>query len=144
MPMVLPRAWFDSRVMPFDSKAVQVFLADDSPFICERVAAALTDAGLLVVGQAATPDTCIQGILQTRPDAVVLDVRLRGGSGLQVMQAVRPVAPQIAFVVFSDNAADAYRQRYLREGASAFLEKGIELTRLAETVSLAARATRTH
>ena len=130
--------------MPSEPTALQVFLADDSPFICERVAAALTDAGLLVVGQAATPDTCIQGILRTQPDAVVLDVRLQGGSGLQVMHAVRPVEPQIAIVVFSNNASDAYRQRYLREGASAFLEKGIDLERLAETVSLAARATRTH
>lgn len=140
--MVRLRAWRDSRVMPSQSASLQIFLADDSPFICERVIAALTDAGLLVVGQAATPDSCIQGILRTQPDAVVLDVRLQGGSGLQVMHAVRPVAPQIAFVVFSNDASDAYRERYLREGASAFLEKGIDLKRLAETVTLAARATR--
>ncbi len=134
----------DSQVMPPGPAALHVFLADDSALICLRVAAALTDAGLLVVGQAATPDTCIHGILQTQPDAVVLDVRLQGGSGLQVMRAVRPAAPQIAFVVFSNNASDVYRRRYLREGASAFLEKSLDLERLAEAVTLAARAAASH
>ena len=99
---------------------------------------------MLVVGQAATPDACITGILQTWPDAVVLDVRLQGGSGLQVLQAVRRVAPHIGFVIFSNNASTGYRQRYLREGASAFLEKSLDLERLAGAVTLAVHSTRMH
>ena len=75
---------------------------------------------------------------------MVLDVRLQGGSGLQVLRAVRQTEPNMVFVVFSNNASDAYRQRYLREGASAFLEKSLDLERLAETVTLAARAARSH
>ena len=138
------RARGDSRVMPPEPAALHVFLADDSALIRDRVAAALTDAGLIVAGQAATPNACIHGILKSRPDAVVLDVRLQGGSGLQVLRAVRQTEPNMVFVVFSNNASDAYRQRYLREGASAFLEKSLDLERLAETVTLAARAARSH
>ena len=142
--MVRPPVRRDSQVMPSNAATLQIFLADDSPLICERVSAALTDAGLIVVGQAATPDTCIQAILRSRPDAVVLDVRLQGGSGLQVMRTVRPAAPQIAFVVFSDNASEVYRQRYLLEGASAFLDKGADLGRLAAAVQLAVRTAASH
>lgn len=142
--MVQPPVRRDSQVMPLDAAALQIFIADDSKLICDRVSAALKDAGLIVVGQAATPDTCIQAILQSQPDAVVLDVRLQGGSGLQVMRTVRPAAPQIAFVVFSDNASEVYRQRYLLEGASAFLDKGVDLGRLAEAVQLAVRTAASH
>ena len=66
-----------------------------------------------VVGEAETPQACIAGILSTRPDVVVLDVQLEGGQGLEVLRAVRCAAPQVAFVVFSNNAGPAYRKRYL-------------------------------
>ena len=73
----------------------------------------LADRGISVVGAAATQDS-IDGILAARPDVVVLDVQLEGGSGLQVLRAVHPVEPGIAFVVFSNNVGLAYRKRATR------------------------------
>ncbi|MDO8373892.1 MAG: response regulator, partial [Polaromonas sp.] len=70
---------------------------------------------------------------------VVLDVQLEGGSGLQVLSAVHPAAPDIAFVVFSSNSGPAYRKRYFREGAEAFLDKSTEFDQLVQTVAKASR-----
>jgi DNA-binding NarL/FixJ family response regulator len=114
---------------------VKVFLADDSPLVRGRVAAMLGDGGMNVVGQAETPQSSIHGILTSRPDVVVLDVQLEGGSGLQVLRAVREVAPSIAFIVFSNNAGGAYRQRYLGEGADRFLDKTTEFDQLVLAVT---------
>ncbi|MDP3797861.1 MAG: response regulator transcription factor [Polaromonas sp.] len=114
---------------------VRVFLADDSALIRSRVAAMLGVNEMTVVGQAETPQESIDGILATAPDVVVLDVQLDGGSGLQVLRAVRRAAPQIAFVVFSNNAGPAYRKRYLREGAARFLDKSTESDQLAQAVA---------
>lgn len=122
------------------SKAsIKVFLADDSLQIRERVNALLATAHMDVVGQAATPDTCIEGILSSQPDVVVLDVQLEGGTGLQVLKAVRGADPQVAFVVFSNNSAPAYRKRYLGEGAVRFLDKSTEFDQLAQAVATAGR-----
>jgi two-component system response regulator DesR len=118
---------------------VKVFLADDSPLVRGRVAAMLGDGGIDVVGQAETPQSSIHGILTTRPDVVVLDVQLEGGSGLQVLREVREVAPSISFVVFSNNAGDAYRKRYLGEGADRFLDKTTEFDQLVLAVTDASR-----
>ena len=118
---------------------VKVFLADDSPLVRGRVAAMLGDGGMNVVGQAETPQSSIHGILTSRPDVVVLDVQLEGGSGLQVLRAVREVAPSIAFIVFSNNAGCAYRQRYLGEGADRFLDKTTEFDQLVPAVADAYR-----
>ena len=118
--------------------ATTVFLADDSLPIRERVAELLGHGACRVVGEAATPQACIDGILTSHPDVVVLDVQLEGGTGLQVLKAVRSAAPEIAFVVFSNNAQPAYRKRYLAAGALCFLDKSSEFDQLPQAVAGAA------
>jgi len=120
--------------MPAD-RSVRVFLADDSLAIRQRVAGLLAERAMSVVGEAATPQDSIQGILAARPDVVVLDVQLEGGTGLQVLRAVRRAQPAIAFVVFSNSATAPYRKRYLGEGARRFLDKTSEFDQLALAVA---------
>ena len=119
--------------------SIKVFLADDSQPIRQRICALLDAADIDVVGEAATPATCISAILDLHPDVVVLDIQLEGGSGLQVLQAVRAAHPDVAFVVFSNNCAPAYRKRYLGEGAACFLDKSTEFDQLAGAVVTAGR-----
>ena len=103
----------DSCSMPSNSVPLTVFLADDSAPIRLRVKEMLREQGLTVVGEAETPQSCINAILQLLPDVVVLDIQLRDGSGMQVLREVRKAAPGVALVVFSNNASPAYRKRYL-------------------------------
>jgi two-component system response regulator DesR len=116
---------------------IKVFLADDSQLICDRVAAILAAAGMTIVGRADSPQSCFDGILQSRPHVVVLDVQLDGGAGLEVLRTVRLAAPEVAFVVFSNNSGPAYRRRYLAEGALEFVDKSTELDLLAPAVARA-------
>ncbi|MBA4328091.1 MAG: DNA-binding response regulator [Polaromonas sp.] len=118
-------------------RPLKVFHADDSPLIRERVAGLLDSSMMAIVGHAETPQYAIEGILAMHPDVVVLDVQLEGGSGLQVLRAVRNSAPDIAFVIFSNHSDPAYRKRYLGEGAQAFLDKSTEFDQLARAVSQA-------
>ena len=128
--------------MPSTAPA-RVFLADDSGPIRARVAALLGAHALSVVGEAATPQACIAGILASQPQVVVLDIQLEGGTGLEVLRAIRQAAPGIAFVVFSNNAGPAYRKRYLGEGADAFLDKSSDFERLPGAIA-EARARHLH
>jgi DNA-binding NarL/FixJ family response regulator len=125
--------------MPRSKAPVKVFLAEDSQAMRTRIAALLGGSAFAVIGQAETPHGCIAGILEVQPDVVVLDVHLDGGSGLEVLRAVRRIAPAIAFLVFSNSSGPAYRKRYLDEGAVAFLDKTTEVTELVPAVGRAAR-----
>jgi len=127
----------DSHDMPTSTVPVKVFLADDSAMIRERVATMLAGRAIDIVGEAQTPQGSIDGILAAQPDVVVLDVQLEGGTGLEVLRAVRDADPDIAFVVFSNNAGPAYRKRYLGEGARRFLDKTTEFDQLVRAVELA-------
>lgn len=120
--------------MPQSNINLRVFLADDSAAIRERVAAILAAGQMTIVGQAETPQGSIDGILSAQPDVVVLDVQLEGGTGLEVLRAVREADPKIAFVVFSNNSAPAYRKRYIGAGATQFLDKSTEFDQLVPAV----------
>ena len=122
---------------------LRIFIADDSSLIQGRVASLLGAHAMTIVGLAQTPQDSIEGILGVYPDVVVLDVQLEGGSGLQVLQAVRHVAPDIAFVIFSNSSGPGYRKRYLGAGAEDFLDKTHQFDQLAQAVFNVAQIDRT-
>jgi len=122
-----------------DSDSIKVFIADDSPVIRERVATMLAGRAVEIVGEAETPQASIQGILAARPDVVILDFHLQGGTGLQVLRAVLPIDPSIRFVMFSNYTAPPYRERYLGEGAHHVLDKSNDFHELANAVEKIAR-----
>ena len=92
--------------------------------------------GATLVGQAADADAAIRDILAIRPDIVVLDLGLAGGtSGFDVLRAVRPLAPDIDFYMLSNYAAEPYRQLAERLGACDFFDKSRELGRARELIA---------
>ncbi len=127
--------------MPQNTAPIKVFLAEDSALMRERVGAMLAARAMEIVGHAQTPQACIDGILASHPDVVVLDVQLEGGTGLEVLRTVRKTQPGIEFVVFTINAGPAFRKRYLAEGARRFLDKATEFDQLVSSVERAARIT---
>lgn len=129
----------DSWDMPSSNVPLKVFLADDSALIRARVAAMLGAPVMTIVGQASTPRGCIDSIAATQPDVVILDVQLEGGQGMEVLREIHIAAPQIAFIVFSNNSGPAYRKRYLEAGAVLFLDKSTEFDQLPGAVASAAR-----
>ena len=115
------------QAMETTTQRTKVFLAEDSPAIRLRLAAMLDEIpGVTIVGEAETPAGAVAGILRTRPDSVVLDVQLIGGSGIEVLRKVRPVEPDTVFIVLTNNPDALYRKLYLDAGANFFLDKTTE------------------
>lgn len=128
--------------MQHTASPIRVFLADDSALSRRRVAEMLTAQGMVVAGQADTPESAVCGILATQPDVVVLDVQFENGTGMQVLQAVLKTTPAISFIILSNHAEPAYRARYLAAGALQFLDKSSEFHELGEAAVQLARLQR--
>jgi DNA-binding NarL/FixJ family response regulator len=128
----------DSRGMQHTVSPTGVFLADDSALSRRRVAEMLAVRGVVIAGQADTPESAITGILATAPDVVVLDVQFEKGTGMQVLQAVLKRMPGVPFIILSNHAEAAYRARYLAEGAACFLDKHTEFFQLGDAVAMLA------
>jgi CRP/FNR family transcriptional regulator len=114
----------------------RVFIVEDSAPIRERLTGLLNAiGGVSVVGEADSIRTAVEGILRTRPEAVLLDIRLIDGSGIDVLREVHPLAPEVAFVVLTNNATPQYRRICMEAGASHFLDKTTEFARVRQIVA---------
>ena len=107
----------------------KVFLVDDSSLVRQRLARMVASLPqTAVVGEAASVDEAIRGILAARPDVVLLDLSLdHGGSGFDVLSAIRAQDPAIAFYVLSNFASEPYRRHAQRLGARGFFDKSTDM-----------------
>lgn len=119
-------------------RPINVFLADRSAEIRRRMCGLLRPSNIRMIGDSGTLDGCISGVLATMPDVLVLDVVLRGGTGLQAIAALTAAGVRIPFVVCSNCTEQAYHNRYLSAGAQAFVDKSKEIDQLALTVTAVA------
>src|SRR5579864_4955087 len=88
----------------------RVFVAEDAASVRTRLVELIEGvAATCVVGEAATPEAAIEGILQTRPDCVVLDLHLRGGTGLEVLKQMRARRVESVVIVLTNHPESAYR-----------------------------------
>jgi DNA-binding NarL/FixJ family response regulator len=117
------------------SRPATVFIAEDSAPVRERLTELLQTTGTLdVIGHADTPAAAIDAILRMRPDSVVLDIHLLGGSGLEVIRKVHPVAPGVVFVILTNHANSQYRQAFMKAGAHCVLDKTSEFEKVRDIV----------
>lgn len=115
---------------------MEIFLVDDSPLIRERLEEMLTSVpGAHIVGHAADAESAIRGIVECRPDAVVLDLSLAKGSGFDVLRALREQAPEIDVYMLSNFASEPYRRFAAQLGAREFFDKSSEFHRVRDAVA---------
>lgn len=114
----------------------RVFIVEDSAAIRSRLVELLGEIeGVCVVGEAETPGDAVTGIQQTKPHCVVLDYQLIGGTGVDVLRAVHPASPEIAFVVLTNHPNAQYRRVCMEAGADWFLDKSTEFGKIKEVVT---------
>jgi DNA-binding NarL/FixJ family response regulator len=129
-----------NALMQLDSKQpmaqTPVYIVDDSASIRSRLVEMLGGiADVIVVGESVAQADAIEGILRTHPGAVLLDLRLLEGSGIEVLKAVRRQQPDIVFVVLTTHAEPQYRNACARAGAAYFLDKSTEFDRVRDVIA---------
>ena len=103
---------------------IRVFVVDDHPVVRHGITSMLRwEKGLEVVGDAEDGLEAIQGILDSEPDVVLLDLRLPTLSGIEVMQRVRSQKPNVRFLVLTTYDTDQYIGLALAAGAKGYLLK---------------------
>ena len=111
--------------------STRVFVVEDSELIRERLLAMLASLpGVEIVGHADSAAGAIAGILTAQPDAVVLDIKLKTGNGIEVLKTIKPRMAEVAVIVLTNYASEEYREKCLQAGAGYFLDKTNEFEQL--------------
>ncbi len=95
--------------------------------------------GFSVVGEAGTVAEAISAASQTRPDVIVMDIRLPDGNGVEACREIRGELPETKVIMLTSYADDEAVYGSIMAGASGYLLKQARGQNLAEAIERVAR-----
>jgi len=114
---------------------LRVFLVDDHEVVRSGLRALLeASSDIVVVGEAGTVAEALARIPSTRPNVVVLDVRLPDGSGIEVCREIRSLRKDIACLMLTSYADDEALFAAIMAGAAGYLLKRVGSTDLVDAI----------
>jgi DNA-binding NarL/FixJ family response regulator len=122
---------------------LSVLLIEDSPLIRRSLVEAIDASGELRVNAwADTPGGAIALLASTAFDAVIVDLQLKSGSGIEVLSYLQRtgITDSSFAAVLTNHALPAYRERCLQYGVRHFFDKSLEFDRVLDALHCYARA----
>ena len=100
-----------------------VLIVDDDPDFQESAGRVLSDRGYDVVGAAGTVEQARAAMREARPDAVLLDVNLPDGDGIDFARELTAGDRRVRVLLTSSDAGAAPPRLVERSGAAGFIAK---------------------
>jgi len=122
------------------AEAISVLLVDDHSVVRQGVRAfLLTQADLIVVGEAASGDEAVRLAEQYVPDVILMDLIMpHGMDGVEATRRVKQVSPRSQIVVLTSYHEDEHIFPALKAGALSYILKDVSAAELADAVRKAA------
>jgi two-component system, NarL family, response regulator len=104
--------------------AIRVFLVDDHPMMRKGLRASLeAEPDITVVAEAEDAESAVAGFRACRPDVTLMDLRLRGRSGVDATQEIKGAFPDARIVMLSSFDGDEDVFRAINAGAVGYVLK---------------------
>jgi NarL family two-component system response regulator YdfI len=119
-------------------RRLRLVVADDHGLMVEAVKIALEGRSEFeIVGVAETGSQVLPAVQQTKPDLVLLDLRMPGIDGLTCIRLLRERVPSVKIAVLSGVDSDEMAQEALSLGANAFISKRVDPEELPNALTAA-------
>ena len=102
----------------------RVLICDDHEVVREGLRGLISrQSDMSVVGEAGTVAESIEAATRSKPDVVIMDVRLPDGSGVEACRSIREANPDIRVIMLTSYADDEALFASIIAGASGYLLK---------------------
>lgn len=106
--------------------AVRILVVDDHPIVRQGIASLLSNyPEFTIVGQADNGSDALEMVEAHAPEVVLLDIRMPGENGLDVLRSIRAARPESKVLMLTSFDDDEYVLGALREGARGFVLKNV-------------------
>ncbi|MDD0971735.1 MULTISPECIES: response regulator transcription factor [Pseudomonas] len=109
-------------------------IVDDHPVVVGAVRMVLESLGYKQIHVASDSSKVLSLVRLHRPDLIVLDLKLPGQGGLEMLEHIKTIGLLCKVVVFTSADPDHYLLRCRRAGAMAFVTKSAELQQLQNAI----------
>ena len=117
------------------SHTIRILAVDDHPLLRGGIAALIAaQPDMQLVAEASSGEEAVQQFRRHRPDITLMDLQMKGMSGIEAIIAIHAEFPAAKIIVLTNLEGDALAQRALKAGAQGYLLKGSMRTDLPETV----------
>ena len=114
---------------------MKVLIVDDSKIVCKGLQQMLINiADVEIVGQAHNAPEAITSISESNPDVVILDIRLPGKSGIEVLKDIRDKKLPIRVIMLTNYPYPQYRKKCEELGADYFFDKVTEIEEVPKVI----------
>ena len=105
-------------------KKERVVIVDDHPLFRERLSELITnELDMEVCGEAENAQQAIDLIRNTSPNLAIVDITLKGSSGLELIKSIKALPIGVPVLVLSMHDESLYAERALRSGATGYITK---------------------
>lgn len=111
---------------------MKLLIVEDSKLVAERLCAALSTIPDLALDTARNFTTASERLRAWQPQAVILDIQLGDGNGLELLRTIKREQPDTRVLMFSNHPY--FRAYCVKAGAEAFFDKANEFEALTGTV----------
>ena len=115
----------------------RILVVDDHAVVRAGLARAIEDAQMVCCAMAASKSEAVAQLAHTNPDAMVVDLNLPDGSGLDLIRWARKSSQEIAIVMLTMSDSESDLIASMSAGASGYVKKSAPL---AELISVLKRA----
>ncbi len=82
-------------------------------------------------------ESALQLIREDEPDVMILDLRMPGIDGIEVLRRVKKSNPGVEVIILTGHGSDADREICMELGAFAYLQKPVDIDELSKTIKRA-------
>jgi len=112
---------------------MKVFVVDDSQLVSQRLVLLLSEVeGVEVVGTAASAEEGIESISRSKPDVVILDIRMPAGNGITVLESIKRQESPPTVIMLTNYPYPQYRKKCMEAGADYFFDKSGEFDKVTD------------
>ncbi len=116
-------------------KRARVLIVDDHPAVREALAMRIgRQADLEVCGEAADMSEALRLVADTQPDVAVVDISLKTGCGIDLIQRIKHRNDTVRMLVWSTHSEALYAERALRAGALGYINKDQATDKIVEAI----------
>jgi DNA-binding NarL/FixJ family response regulator len=105
---------------------IRVMVVDDHPIVRQGVRSLLSNyADFEIVGEADTGSTAMQQVGDLVPDVILLDIRMPGETGIDLVKQLRETVPKTRILMLTSFDDNEYVTGALRAGAHGYVLKSV-------------------
>jgi len=110
---------------------MKIFIVDDSKVIRKSLVCLLSEVrNTEIVGQADRAEEALASIRSLKPDVVTLDIRMPGGSGMDIIKPIKEALSKVIVIILTNYPYPQYKEECLVRGADYFLDKSTEFEKI--------------